>query len=136
MRKKILSVSRNEEEIDHAFELFGWKYFVTSANKTRLSLSEAILTYRNEYRVERIFDRLKNRLNIAHLEVKRNDQMTGLTHLLSLGVRVLTLLEFVVRRSLQKDKASFTGLHPENHQKATDVKDEWNKKYFNWLVTK
>jgi len=46
--------------------------------------------------------------------------MTGLTHLLTLGVRVLILLEFVVRRSLQEDKVALTGLHPENPKKTTD----------------
>jgi transposase len=39
---------------------------------------------------------------------------------LTLGVRVLTLTEFVVRSSLQKDKIKLPGLHPENHRKETD----------------
>ena len=39
---------------------------------------------------------------------------------MTLGVRVLTLLEFVLRRSLQEDKATLSDLHPENHKKETD----------------
>jgi len=32
--------------------------------------------------------------------VQRDDQVKGLVHLLSLGLRILTLIEFVVRRQL------------------------------------
>ncbi len=52
--------------------------------------------------------------------VKLNDQIEGLTHLLTLGVRVLTVMEFVLRRSLQNDHAKLSGLHLENKQKMTD----------------
>ena len=33
---------------------------------------------------------------------------------------MLTLIEFVIRRSLQNDKAKLPDLHPENHSKETD----------------
>lgn len=116
MRKKvrysICRVFRNEEKIDEAKERFGWRAFVTSASSKHLDISQATITYRNEYRVERLFNRLKNRLNIAPIFVKRNEQVIGLTHLLTLGARVLTLLEFVIRRSLQEEQTQLTGLHP------------------------
>jgi hypothetical protein len=35
-------------------------------------------------------------------------------------VRVLTVMEFVVRQSLQRDHAKLPDLHPENKQKRTD----------------
>jgi transposase len=85
-----------------------------------LSLKDAVLCYRNEYRVERIFNRLKSRVHIAPMFVTRDDQIEGLTHLLTLGVRVLTVMEFVLRQSLLKDRAKLPGLHPENKQKMTD----------------
>ncbi len=79
-----------------------------------------MLCYRNEYRVERIFHRLKSRVHIAPLFVKLNDQIEGLTYLLTLGARVLTVMEFVLRRSLQTDQTALPGLHPENKRKMTD----------------
>jgi hypothetical protein len=84
-------------------------------------LQDAVLGYRNEYRVERIFHRLKSRVHIAPLFVKLNDPIEGLTYLLTLGVRVLTVMEFVLRRSLQNDHAKLSGLHPENKTKTTDT---------------
>ena len=52
--------------------------------------------------------------------VKRDDQIVGLTNLLSIAVRVLTLIEFVVRRALKCEKTQLTGLHKENPKKATN----------------
>ena len=80
-----------------------------------------MLCYRNEYRIERIFNRLKSRVHIAPLFVTRDDQIEGLTYLLTLGVRVLTVMEFVLRHSLHTAQATLPGLHPENRQKMTDT---------------
>ena len=120
VRYQITAVTRNESAINTIHQRFGWKAFVTNATKDVLSLQNAILCYRNEYRIENMFHRLKSRLNIAPLFVTRDDQIEGLTYLLTLGVRVLTLTEFVVRRSLQTDKATLPNLHPENRKKVTD----------------
>ena len=58
-----------------------------------------MLYYRHEYRMERMFNRLKSRLPIAPMFVSREDQIQGLTYLLTLGGRVLTVMEFTLRRS-------------------------------------
>jgi transposase len=120
IRYQITRIARQGATIAELTQRFGWKAFATNAMPKRLSLQDAVLCYRDEYRVERIFNRLKSRVHIAPLFVKRNDQIEGLTYLLTLGVRVLTVMEFVLRRSLQNDQATLPGLHPENKQKMTD----------------
>jgi transposase len=119
-RYHITNIVRQGETIAACSQRFGWKAFVTNAGQTRLSLQEAVWCYRHEYRVERIFNRLKSRVHIAPLFVKLNDQIEGLTYLLTLGVRVLTVAEFVLRRSLEHEQVSLLGLHPENKHKRTD----------------
>jgi transposase len=119
-RYHITHIARQEDKIADLRQRFGWKAFVTNAGPKRLSLQDAVLCYRHEYRVERIFNRLKSRVHIAPLFVKLNEQIEGLTYLLTLGVRVLTVTEFVLRRSLEKEQARLPGLHPENKQKMTD----------------
>ena len=119
IRSHITRIARQDGPIAALTARFGWKAFVTNATPERLSLADAVLCYRNEYRVERIFNRLKSRLHIAPLFVKQDDQIEGLTYLLTLGVRVLTVTEFVLRRSLAQDQASLPGLHPENKRKLT-----------------
>ena len=119
-RYHITHIARQADTIAALRQRFGWKAFVTNAAPQRLSLQEAVLCYRHEYRVERIFNRLKSRVHIAPLFVKLNDQIEGLTYLLTLGVRVLAVMEFVLRRSLQTDQTKVPGLHPENKTKMTD----------------
>ena len=119
-RYHITHIARQADTIAALSQRFGWKAFVTNAGPQRLSLQEAVLCYRNAYRVERIFNRLKRRVHIAPLFVKLNEQIEGLTYLLTLGVRVLTVTEFVLRRSLERAQASLPGLHPENKRKRTD----------------
>jgi transposase len=121
MRYHITQITRQEDRIAALRQRFGWKAFVTNAGPQRRSLQEAVLCYRNEYRVERIFNRLKSRVHIAPLFVKLNEQIEGLTYLLTLGVRVLTVTEFVLRRSLEIAQASLPDLHPENKHKRTDT---------------
>jgi transposase len=119
-RYHITHITRQGETIAALTQRFGWKAFVTNAPQTQLSLQAAVLCYRNEYRVERIFNRLKSRVHIAPLFVKLNEQIEGLTYLLTLGVRVLTVMEFVLRRSLAQDQVHLPNMHPENKQKSTD----------------
>jgi transposase len=119
-RYHVTHIARQEDPIAAHSQRFGWRAFVTNAGQKRLSLQDAELCYRNEYRVERIFNRLKSRVHIAPLCVKLNEHIEGLTSLLTLGVRVLTVTEFVLRRSLETEQARLLGLHPENKQKMTD----------------
>jgi transposase len=119
-RYHITQLTRQADTIAALRQRFGWTAFVTNATPKQLSLQAAVLGYRHAYRVERIFNRLKSRVHIAPLFVKLNEQIEGLTYLLTLGVRVLTVPEFVLRRSLETEQATLAGLHPENKPKRTD----------------
>jgi len=121
VRYQITAIQPQHSAIGTQKARFGWKAFVTNGALSQLSLAQAVLNYRNEYRVERVFQRLKSHFNIAPLFVQRDDQVQGLTYLLTLGVRVLTLIEFVVRRSLHNDNAKLADLHPESRKKTTDT---------------
>ncbi len=120
-RYQITSVSRETAALDALQATLGWRMYVTNAPPTALSLEETVLVYRDEWVIERNFHRLKGApLSLDPLFVKRDDQIAGLTHLLSLGVRLLTLMEFVVRRKLQQGQEKLVGLHAENPKKGTD----------------
>ena len=83
--------------------------------------SQAVLTYRDEWIIERGFHRLKGvPLSLNPLFVKRDDQMMGLTNLLTIAVRLLTLIEFVVRRKLKQKQEKLTGLIENNPKKGID----------------
>ena len=120
VRYQITTVTRNEEAIAQLVSTLGWRAYTTNAPPERLSFEQAVREYRHEYHIERGIGRLKGApLSIAPLFVKREDQVVGLTHLLSVALRILTLLEFVVRRSLKQQGATLVGLHKDNPRKAT-----------------
>ena len=121
VRYVVTSVVRQTDAIESEVQKFGWKVYATDVSSSRLSFVDAMKCYRNEYRIERIFNRLKSRYVISPLYVKRDDQAEGLANLLTLGVRVATLIQYVARRSLEKSGDSLTGLHLENPKKATSI---------------
>jgi transposase len=120
VRYQIRAVQRNEEAIADLVATLGWRAFATNAPQKRLSLSQAVGEYRHEYHIERGFGRLKGApLSIAPMFVKRDDQVVGMTHLLSVALRVLSLMEFVVRRSLKQQGATLAGLSKDNPRRVT-----------------
>jgi transposase len=122
VRYQITAVTRQEEAIAALHKTMGWRVYVTNAPVEELALEQALLVYRDEWLIERGFHRLKGApLSLDPMFVKRDDQVVGLTNLLSLGVRLLTLIEFVVRRKLRQGQEKLVGLHAENPKKGTDI---------------
>jgi transposase len=103
-----------------AIDRLGWRVYVTNTPADQLSLSQAVLAYRNEYLIEQDMGRLKGQpLSLTPMYLERDDHATGLIRLLSVGVRVLTLLEFVVRRRLATEQTGLAGLYAGNPKRAT-----------------
>lgn len=119
-RYQITAVTPHLPAIEEVQLLFGWRAYVTNAPASKLSLHQAVLTYRDEWLVERNFSRFKGvPLSITPFFVQRDDQVKGLVHLLSLAVRLLSLIEFVVRRSLRQTEKSLKGLYPGSPTRVT-----------------
>jgi len=71
--------------------------------------------------IERGFHRLKGvPLSLDPLFVKRDDQVVGLTNLLSIAVRFLTLIEFCCPSQAQAKQETLTGLIENNPKKGID----------------
>jgi transposase len=119
-REVTLGVNRNEAAIEQAVAHFGWRVYGTNHSIKHLPLPKAVLAYRNEYLVERGFARLKGRtLSLTPMYLKDDDRVTGLIRLLSIGLRVLTLLEFVVQRRLAESQEKLAGLYAGNPKRTT-----------------
>lgn len=122
VRYQITAVNRQEDAIAALHKTMGWRAYVTNAPAEELTLEQALLVYRDEWLIERGFHRLKGApLSLDPMFVKRDDQVIGLTNLLSMGVRLLTLIEFVVRQKLKQGREKLVGLHAENPKKGTDI---------------
>jgi transposase len=119
-REVSLTLSRNEPAIQQSITQLGWRVYGTNASQDDLPLAKAVLAYRNEYLVERGFARLKGRtLSLTPMFLKDDQRVTGLIRLLSIGLRVLTLLEFVVRRGLAQNQEQLAGLYAGNPKRTT-----------------
>jgi transposase len=100
----------------------GWRLYATNAPPERLSIENAVRTYRGSVpTIERLFSRLKGRpLGLRPVFVHREDHLKGLIRLLSLALGILTLIEFVAQRSLQAEQENLAGLFPGNPTKETN----------------
>ncbi len=121
VRYQITAVIRQEETIDAHKKTLGWRAYVSNAPAEQLDLEQAVLTYRDEWIIEHGFHRLKGvPLSLNPLFVKNDDQVVGLTNLLSIAVRILTLIEFVVRQRLIQNQEKLVGLIENNPKKGID----------------
>jgi transposase len=120
VRDTTVEVEVDEAALEAAARRLGWRLYATNQGAQQLSLEQAVLAYRNEYQVERSLGRLKGRpLSLTPMYVQRDDHATGLIRFLSIALRVLTLLEFVVRRALKADGAKLAGLYAGNAKRET-----------------
>jgi len=110
----------DEEAVEQAMRRLGWRVYVTNERGERLSLPQAVLAYREQYIIDRGVGRLKGRpLSLTPMYLQRDDRVTGLIRLLTIALRVLTILEFVVRRNLAVEDVPLTGLYAGNPKRAT-----------------
>jgi transposase len=115
-----LECQREETAIEQAMSQLGWRVYATNHHSDALSLEQAVEAYRDEYLVERNFSRLKGRpLGLSPLYVQRDDHRVGLVRLLTLALRVITLLEGVVRQRLSEQKMELVGLFAGNPKRRT-----------------
>jgi transposase len=83
--------ARNEEALAYAIDHLSWRVYATNQKTDGITLEQAVEAYRDEYRVERCFERLKGHpLSLAPMYVQRDDHRVGLVRLLTIALRVLT----------------------------------------------
>jgi len=121
VRYVITAIRRNQAAIEQAERLLGWRIYLTNTPLAELSLTEAVLAYREQYIVENIFRRLKGRqLSITPLYLHRDDHALGLVRLLTLAVRLLAVAEYRMRCQLTATGEELCGLYAGQPQRATN----------------
>lgn len=109
------------EPIELAIHMAGWRVYVTNASADEISLEQAMLHYREEWQVEHGMHRFKKgALPVIPLSIRLPDRIRGLMLLLFIALQALTLIEFVARRSLQKQDSTIAGLIPGNPKRTLE----------------
>lgn len=121
VRYVITAVTRNETAMAARRQRLGWRVQVTNATVENLSLAQAVLQYRGGWVLERDFHLVKDLpLGLSPLFVWKDEQIKGLTRLLTLALRLLTLIESQVRQGLAQNQESMSGLYEGQASRATD----------------
>jgi transposase len=99
-----LTTARVEAAITAAEARLGWRVYVTNQPAEACSLTQVVLAYRDQYLVEHPIGRLKGApLSLSPVYLSRDEHVTGLVRLLTIAVRVLSLLEYGIRQSLAQE---------------------------------
>jgi transposase len=120
--ERVLSVRSGVDAsaVEEAIRCLGWRVYVTNQPTELLPLEQAILAYREEYLVEHGFGRVIGKpLSLSPMYVHSEQRATGLVRLLSIGLRVLTLLEFQVRQRLTDQQETLAGVYAGNPKRTT-----------------
>jgi transposase len=121
VRYEITAVSRVEEQIAARVARLGWRVQVTNVPVKRLGLWPCVQAYNQGWGLERDFHILKDRpLGIQPLYVREEEQIEGMTRLLMIALRVLTLFELVVRGRLAERGATLSGLYTGQANRTTN----------------
>jgi len=98
----------------------GWQVYLTSTTPEQYAAPTLVAAYRQQSLHERGFARLKTRnLHIRPVYLSDERRIAGLTWLLCLALRVLTLTEYRLRSALQQRGETLAGLNPASRNQAT-----------------
>lgn len=105
-----VEVCRDEARINEKKRALGWQVYGTNA--LLLGLASVVWAYRGQYRIEDDWSRLKGRsLGLTPVYLQEEERIQGLVYLLSLALRVLTLMEWVVRERLRQENTQLQGIY-------------------------
>jgi transposase len=114
-----IDVRREEALIQQRKREMGWQVYATNA--LAMVLPQVVWAYRGQYRIEDDWSRLKGRpLGLTPMYLQDEQRMQGLVHLLSLALRLLTLLEWLVRQRLRQEGAKLQGVYAGQPGRKTD----------------
>jgi transposase len=121
VRYQITAVHRESVAIEAQRQRLGWRVQVTNSPKNRLSLVVSVLSYRSGWCLERDFHLLKDSpLGIKPLYVKSDAQIGGLVRLMTLALRMLSLVEMQGRRGVAATGETAKGYYSGQPGRQTD----------------
>ena len=110
-----LEVQVNEKALEYKVSTLGWRVYVTNKELDKLSLEQAVVMYREEYKIERRIRNLKEEVTrLLPVFLKKENRIEGLINLLILVLKMIAAIEFKVAKELEERGEELGGLYAGN----------------------
>jgi transposase len=110
-REHRLEVAECPQQLEQVKREMGWRVYAT--NQVRLNLAAVVWGYRGQNSLEGNYARLKGQpLGLTPMYLQHEHRIVGLVLLLSLALRLLSVLEWSLRKKLQESAEPLKGLYP------------------------
>lgn len=116
-----LQLKRQQHIIMAKLKKLGWQIYASNAPIDQIETVELVKCYRNEFRIEHLFDNIINKhVQLLPIYLQKETRVKGLIRLLSVAMRVIMLLQYEVRCELAAGQEKISGIYPGNKTRSTD----------------
>ena len=115
-----LQIQIKKEALKKHRKSLGWRVYATNSPMHRLSTKEAIICYRQEYRIEHKFNELLNKFTaLVPVFLKKDHRIIALVHLSLLALKFVSTIQYQVRQALKDTGEQVKELYAGNPGRAT-----------------
>ena len=116
-----MSVERQEAAIKKKKKYMGWQVYATNTTKDLLPFEKCVWKYRHQSNIESRFDDIRNKMAaLLPVFLQKDNRIMGLVNILLLALKVCSLLEYKVAKSLQKQNKMLYNVYEGNPKRGTD----------------
>ena len=117
----MLDIKRNESAIEKHTAQLGWRVYATNISESQLSTIQAVLCYRQEYKIEHKFNQLLNKVTtLMPVFLKKDTRIVALTKLLLFALKFVSTTQHQVRKTLKNTGQYLKELFPGNPGRKTE----------------
>lgn len=114
-----VTIDKNKQQ-QHLQQL-GWRVYACNAPLSKLTTEQAIICYRNEYRIEHKFDELLHRITaLLPVFLQKKHRIKALIRLLLLALKFVSTIEHQIRTELNAKQQTVKELYAGNPTRATN----------------
>ena len=117
----VITHQRNQDIIDQHKELLGWQVYATNATDDQLGFETCVWKYRQQANIESRLDDLRNQIiPLLPLYLHKDAHIIGIVNLITLAIKVCSVIEYKVAEALHDQKRAITGLYEGNPKRKTN----------------
>jgi len=115
-----VQIKINGEFISKQQKRFGWQVYASNVAEGLVSTSDLVRCYRDEYRIEHLFDYMINKtVELLPIYIKKPNRVKAIIRLTTVALRFAMMIQYQVREQLKKNQEQLKGIYPGNKNRAT-----------------